>query len=69
MTTVDGKKYNWCKHYKTEGLFEVTYITQPHNHDDWKQKRNEWNGNRTNQRNLKAKMKLANYLLLPSQTS
>ena len=55
MKTFDGKKWYWCKHHNAEGLFEGIYMPHPHNHDKWKQKRNEWNGNRINQRNLKAK--------------
>ena len=32
-TTVYGKKWDWCKHHKAEGLFEGLYMPKPHNHD------------------------------------
>ena len=53
-TMVDGNKQDWCKHHKSEGLFEGMYMPHPHNHDKWKQKHNEWNDNRINQRKLKS---------------
>ena len=35
-TTVDGKKFYWCKHHKAEGFFEGMYMPRPCNHDKWK---------------------------------
>ena len=54
-TMVDGNKWDWCKHSKSKGLFEVMYIPHPHNYNKWKQKRNECDYNRINQRKLQAK--------------
>ena len=63
--TVDGKKWYWCKHHKAEGLFEGMYMPHPHNHYDWKLKRNKWNDNRINQRKIKSKNETGQ----PSDTS
>ncbi len=33
-TTVDDKKWVWCKEHKSEGLFDGMYMPNGHNHDE-----------------------------------
>lgn len=49
-TTVDGKKWVWCKEHKSEGLFDGMYMPEGHNHDEWKKEKDAkvkaWKENR-----------------------
>ena len=40
-TEHDGKKWVWCKHHKSDGLFEGMYMPEGHDHDAWKKDKKE----------------------------